>query len=324
MFQIRFFLCSALFLLFIPLKISAQLDAYFSQYMFNGLYINPAFAGYQPQLQASLFYKNYGNTTPRSPNTTFFSLSTPLRYDQLGAGFQIISDFDGVIYRNSTGIDLAYKLHLDNSTLAFGVNIGLQQINFDPNRLLIKDNTDPEIAKDRVNSVSPDFGTGLYYQNKKTYVGFSAMHLWNNSLFTKETFSTPLYRPIHLNFIAGYRFFEIQNWNATASFIFRYVNQKTYMADVTFHVKYRDFFWVGASVKNNLMVGLQTGFKISEYWKNAANNEIKIGYAFDYSTNNINYRSLTMHEILLIIGFDGSDSNKKIKMKKRKISPLFF
>jgi len=318
----------ASFLVFLLLSLAlqsfSQLDAYFSQYMFNGIYINPAFAGYQPQLQAALYHKRYGDGGMKTPSTSFFSLSSPLRYNQLGAGLQIVSDFDGVVTRNLVSGSLAYKIHFETGILAFGVNLGIQQVNFDPNTLLIKDESDAQISKDRINNSSPDFGSGLFYQDKKIYAGVSIMHLFGNKFNFNEGNNFVYSRPLHLNFIAGCKIFETGNWSGTGSSIIRYVNANTFMIDATFHLKYADLFWIGASVKNPWMVGAQTGFKISEWLKPQAGTNIKIGYAFDLALGQLKYRASTMHEIFVLVDFAPLISSKKIRNQKVKVTPLFF
>ena len=118
-------LLSMLFLLSFS-KVSAQTEPMYSQYMFNMLNINPAYAGSRsvPSL-TSLFRKQWMGIRG-APQTSSISLDMPMNNDKIGIGIQLLDDRLGVERTTGAQLNYAYRVPVsDNGILAMGIRVGL-------------------------------------------------------------------------------------------------------------------------------------------------------------------------------------------------------
>ena len=104
----------------------AQYDALFTQYMFNEMFINPAYAGSKEAMSATLLHRQQWVNFPGRPITTSFSLHGPLMQNKMGLGLSVLNEKIGVLNRNLVYVSYAYRLKTgDNGTLAFGLMGGI-------------------------------------------------------------------------------------------------------------------------------------------------------------------------------------------------------
>src|SRR6185295_18441516 len=109
-------------LLFAVHMSKAQYDAMFTQYMFNEMYINPAYAGSKEAMSATLLHRQQWVSFKGRPVTTSFSLHGPLQSEKMGLGLSILNEKVGVMTRNLIYASYAYRLKFKNkSTLALGL-----------------------------------------------------------------------------------------------------------------------------------------------------------------------------------------------------------
>jgi type IX secretion system PorP/SprF family membrane protein len=311
-----------IFLVFCTIGFEAfsELDPYFSQYMYNGIYVNPAFAGYRPYVQAGLFFKKYASSFNAGNSATLLSVDGSILQNRLGAGGLVMYDYSMALTRINSLANLAYKLRMRTGTLSFGMSLGFNQYSFDPSAFKIQDNTDSKISADRRSFVSPDLGAGLYYQGAKFYLGLSSMHLLGKSV----TNAAPDQTPVHFYFIAGYNFKISKQWKLVANTLIRYTSDGNYLADLGIQAKYKDIGWAGISGRYPGMISGQVGLKISEWIKTGGHSEVKIGYAYDKNLGSSQNIFNDMHELFLIIDIAPTVNLKKLRNKKVQVSPLFF
>src|ERR1700748_1446919 len=82
------------------LFVKAQQDNLYSQYMFNGLLINPAYAGSNEVLSATALNRNQWVGFDGAPRTNTFSLHTPLKNKKINLGITFINDRYGITTQN--------------------------------------------------------------------------------------------------------------------------------------------------------------------------------------------------------------------------------
>ena len=109
--------------------IYAQYDAMFTQYMFNEMFINPAYAGSKEAMNATLLHRQQWVSFPGRPVTTSFSLHGPLQDDKMGLGLSVLSEKIGVLNRSLIYGSYAYRLPLAKGKLAMGLMGGLETQN---------------------------------------------------------------------------------------------------------------------------------------------------------------------------------------------------
>src|SRR5665647_472340 len=93
----------------------------YSQYLQNGLMINPAYAGSRGALSAFLSYRMQWMGTKGSPVIQSVSLHTPMKNDKVALG--IMAQFMQFGFTKSTSIygNYAYHIRLGKGKLSFGL-----------------------------------------------------------------------------------------------------------------------------------------------------------------------------------------------------------
>src|SRR5882757_1540025 len=103
-----------------------QQQATYAQYMFNGLAINPAYAGSQEALSVNFLSRFQNVGLPGAPSTQTLSVHSPIAGQRFAVGFLAIHDKIGVISQTGVSGIYAYRLPLANkATLSFGLQIGM-------------------------------------------------------------------------------------------------------------------------------------------------------------------------------------------------------
>ena len=168
----------ASFLLLLSWKAHAQQEPMYSQYMFNALAINPAYAGSKGFLSTTFLHRNQWTGIEGAPNTNTLSGHSPLLIPNSSVGGTLLHDYAGVTRRTSLLADYAYRLELNETTrLAFGLRAGFSHFSWDPSQLENVDRSDYIYAGGATNGLAPRIGTGIYLHNRNFYAGLSIPNL---------------------------------------------------------------------------------------------------------------------------------------------------
>jgi type IX secretion system PorP/SprF family membrane protein len=155
-----------------------QQIAQFSQYMFNGIYINPAYAGYKDVFYGHMIYRKQWVGIKGTPQTTMLSVDGSLANGS-NVGFVYTNDQIGATYTNSFMFDYAYRIKVSESgRLSFGLSAGL--VHYGLNRSKLEDEQTDIIAQGAKNAWKPGFDAGLYFDTKHFYAGFSIVGIVGN------------------------------------------------------------------------------------------------------------------------------------------------
>lgn len=161
----------------------AQQYPVFTQYYFNELVINPAYAGNHVQFSASTSYRNQWVNFPGAPKTMSFSAHSSFMNGKLGLGILVNRDEIGSYKNNNVYLMYSYNIRFPKSTLAAGLQTGFNLLGADYSKLDLLDGTDPSFNV-FVNELKPNFGAGIYYNRKNFFAGFSVPFILNNSVAT--------------------------------------------------------------------------------------------------------------------------------------------
>jgi type IX secretion system PorP/SprF family membrane protein len=158
----------------------AQQYPVFSQYYFNELVINPAYAGSHVQLSLNATYRNQWVNFPGAPRTFSFSGHTSLHKGKIGLG--LLANQDGIGSYNNQNVYAyyAYKIRFNRGTLSMGLQAGFNFLGVDFSKLDLVNQNDGSFSS--ANEFKPNFGAGLYYNQKNFFVGFSVPFLLNNTV----------------------------------------------------------------------------------------------------------------------------------------------
>jgi type IX secretion system PorP/SprF family membrane protein len=299
--------------LFYGISAMAQQELLISQYMFNGLFINPAYSGSHPYAEATALYRAQWAGLDGAPTTQTFGIDGPIADETMGIGLTFINDQIGDTRQTEVFANWSYHLWLDSdgkSKLSFGIRAGFSDYSSKLTETFVVDEGDPIFNEDVGNAFVPKFGAGAYYYSKYWYVGLSVPTIFaadENVRFNINDEGDRYFEP-HTYLTAGYV------WNVNAdlavkpSFLLRYLNDAPIQADINCNLLIRNTFWIGASYR--------TGDAIIGLLEYNIGNDLRIGYAYDFTTTAIGDYSSGSHEVMLSYKF-GRDP---IKTK----SPRYF
>lgn len=294
-------------------SLQAQQDAMFTQYMFNTIAINPAYAGNQGYTTITALYRNQWVRIPGAPDTQTISFDTPIPNKNIGLGFSIINDKIGVT--RTTGINAYYSYQIpfnDNSMLSFGLQAGVSNYRGDFTSVRHSpDVSSPDVAfGTNVNEFLPNFGAGIFYNTNKFYIGLSIPHMINNQLSDKKAVSITerARQSRHAFLMTGYVFSLKEHIKLKPSILVKYVDGAPLEVDFNANVWFFDMIGLGASLRTGDSFDLLAELQIDR--------RIRIGYAYDYTLTNLTRYNSGSHEIMLRYQFSFE--------KTRIITPRYF
>ena len=281
-------------------EIHAQQSAMYSQYMFNTLAVNPAYAGSRNVISATALLRSQWTGIAGAPKTSTFTIDAPLKDKRIGVGLQIFNDKLGVV--NSTGavFSYAYRIRMEKATLSFGMQGSANQYTANFSTILLQpaaEGYDQAFSND-VKKVLLNVGTGVYYNSDKFYAGLSSPELLSSRLssdsgnLSRKTF--------HLYLASGYVFDINNDFKFKPSFLFKAVSGSPLQADLNATIWIKDRVAVGAQYRTSADILGLLEVQISP--------QIRFGYAYDHSVTPLKNYNSGSHEIMLRyeFGFNGS------------------
>ena len=192
-------------LMFTAIVSYAQQDAQFTQYMYNTININPAYAGSRGALSIFGLYRTQWVGLDGAPETSSFSVNTPINNSNLGLGISLVNDKIGPTNENDLSVDLSYTIQTSvNYKLSFGIKATGNLFNLDINKLNPADQGDPQF-QNLNNDFSPNVGAGLYWHSSKAYIGLSVPNFIQTNRYDDN--DVAIYKDkINYYLMAGYVF----------------------------------------------------------------------------------------------------------------------
>lgn len=275
----------------------AQQDGQYSQYMFNTLFYNPAYAGVEGVTKITAFHRSQwagytGSFVPGgAPTSQVLSFSTPVFRIRSGVGLHIVNDNLGPLNNLEAQLSYAYHLGLRNSKLSFGMRVGAYSQSIDFDKYDPIDDGDPFIQEGRISQIRPDLALGIYYRAEKLYIGAAFNHLLKAEFdFGIDQFSNPLENQVTLT--AGYDYEFNYNLILTPSILVK-TDLNNYSFDLSLIGTYNDKLWGGVSFRQGDAAIGMLGYSLFQ------DNSLKVGYAFDYIIKAQEAKEPTSHEIML-------------------------
>lgn len=162
------------------LQANAQQDAQFSQYLFNGLYINPAYAGYKEDMFVQSYFRSQWVGIEGAPKSFAIAADGSFKDGSVGLGATLVSDQIGAQSSLAGYINYAYRIRIgddETSHLAFGLAAGMIQLGIDGSKLNAIQPGDEAIPTASQSRIIPDANFGMYYANKSYFAGISATNI---------------------------------------------------------------------------------------------------------------------------------------------------
>ncbi|MFS4457498.1 type IX secretion system membrane protein PorP/SprF [Maribacter sp. 2304DJ31-5] len=266
--------------------ITAQQLPQFTQYMYNTISVNSAYAGSRETLNVTLLHRNQWAGLEGNPRTNTFSVHSPLRNDRVGLGLSYINDKLGFENTNYIYGNFSYTVPVNEEIkMSFGLNAGFTNYNLD--------NPDPNDAffNANFNIWDPNFGAGFYIGSNRWYAGISSPRILNVDIKDRE------FQALERNSyyaIGGLVFDLSANTKFKPTTIVKFTNGAPATYDITANFLFNEKFWIGASYRFNdaSNFGAIMDYQVSK--------DIRVGYAYDLPTSTIRPYTGGTHEIILI------------------------
>lgn len=288
----------------------AQQDPLFSQYMFNKLSLNPAYAGSREILTVDALYRYQWVNIDGAPQTLSASIHTPLRNEHIGLGINVYHDAIGPTATQGALATFAYRILFPEGRLSFGIQAGIKYSDIFWSRINPYDLEDPLFRSQMKNRAVPDANFGIYYYSKKYYFGFSSKQLLQNQMSVVTVNGhdefTKLLR--HFYGMAGAAFPLSDGLVFRPSVLVKFVKNSPPQMDLNASFLISNTFWLGASYRTEKAISLMTEFNLSE--------NLRLGYSYDLWLNELQAYNKGSHEIRLGFDFD--------MIKKRMLTPRYF
>lgn len=285
----------------------AQQDAQFTQYMYNTININPAYAGSRGAMSIFGLHRTQWVGLDGAPVTNALSLNTPLNESNLGIGLSFINDRIGPTVENTISADVSYTVQAsENYKLSFGVKATGNFFNVDAGKL----NSDPTVVdKSLVNysKFSPNIGAGVYLHSDKSYIGISVPNFIETNRYNDNEVAIFKER-INYYLIAGHVFDLNSDIKFKPALLTKVVEGAPLQVDVSANFMLYEKFVLGAAYRWDAAVSALAGFQVTD--------GLYIGYGYDMDTTNLNNYNSGSHEIFL--RYELFNNINKI------ISPRFF
>lgn len=300
----RFYL--GLIVLFIGISnIMAQQEPMFTQYMFNSLTINPAYAGTTETLNLNTLTRLQWVGLEGAPKTFSLTAHTPIEDRKIGLGITLVTDEIGPVNNTFFTINYAYRLRVtDDLTLSMGLKGGISSYTVGLTDLSVIDPEDPQFQNNE-KKISPNLGFGFYLYEDKYYVGFSAPKLIQTTVDDEyATDENQLKR--HYFIVGGYNWQINSEWLLKPSLLTKIVAGSPVSNDITVQGLYNNLVGAGVMYRIGDAAGL---FVFGKVYK-----ELKVGYGYEYSLNGLSGINSGTHEIMLTYDFDVTKERKRMRI----------
>jgi len=298
---------------FFTITVNAQQDAQYTQYMYNTLSINPAYAGSRDVFSFVGLYRTQWVGLDGAPRTITASGHSPIG-EHIGIGVNVTNDEIFISKETYFDVDFSYTINVtDNGQLSFGIKGGGQLLNIDSNLAnhgpYNTGDSSAEIFID--NKFSPQFGAGAYYYTNKFYLGLSVPNILENDHFDESSNSNSnaiAKERVGYYMMTGYTFDLSDNLLFKPSLLTKIVEGSPLQVDVSANFLLYDKLTLGVGYRWSAAISAMVGFQITD--------QIMLGFSYDEETTELaNYNDGSYEFFLRFELFNKTD---------KILSPRFF
>jgi len=296
-----------LFILFFCAKVQAQQDAQYTQYMYNTISVNPAYAGSRGHASVGLLHRSQWLGLEGAPTTRTFNVHSPIGYRGVGLGFSIVQDEIGPTSETNFDVDFSYTIYTSKEgRLSFGLKGSANLLNVDftkLNQFQYADGPDD-------NRFSPNIGAGVYYHTQEFYIGLSVPRFLQTTHFDESSLSKAK-EQMNFYFITGYVFEMTHFWKFKPTLLVKAVQGAPIQADISTNFMYDDKLVLGAAYRWDAAVSALVGFNVTD--------QLLIGLAYDREVSELGNAAFNNGSFEILFRYDFIKKNKK-----NLRSPRFF
>ncbi len=300
-------------------NLQAQQDAQYTQYMYNTISVNPAYAGSRGVMSIMGLHRSQWVGLEGAPRTQTLTLNTPLgQNERVGLGMSIINDEIGPTDETYIDVDFSYTIPTSEyGELSLGIKGGAHLLNVDFQQLTQFNQNDALFENNIDNKFSPQVGIGVYYHTDKFYFGLSAPNLLETDHFDESTTisgsdSTSFLAEERINYymIAGHVFNLSDDLKFKPAVLTKLVSGAPLQVDVSANFLLYQKLTLGVAYRWSAAVTGQVGFQISD--------SMMIGFAYDRETTELGRSQFNDGSYEVMLRFE------LFKKYNRMLTPRFF
>ena len=293
-------------IVFVSTWIQGQQDPQFTQYMYNTMSVNSAYAGSRGNLNITGIHRSQWVGIDGAPRTQTLTLDTPVGR-KVGLGLSIINDQIGPSDELYVDLNFSYTIQASlTHKLSFGVKGGGRIFNIDWSKGQSQ-NPDILFQQNINNKFLPTVGAGLYLHSDRSYIGVSIPNFFTDQHYDDIQQSLASER-LHFFLIGGLVFDLNASTKFKPAFLVKHVVGAPLSVDLSANFMFYDKFRLGASYRWDDSFSGLVGFQVTP--------SLLIGYAYDYTTTELQEFTTGSHEVM--IRFELISAEKRLK------SPRFF
>ena len=289
----------------------SQQELQVSQYMFNGLLLNPAYAGTHDYFSASLLHRSQLVNLDNAPTTQVFAIDGPVAKDKLGLGLIVSNDQLGIISQLDVAANLSVKFQLGKGNLSFGLKGGISSYSADLSSVEIWDVQDQVYNQNNIQGeLVTKFGFGAYYYMDNFFAGISVPVIYSlDDEILPELTNQNNYFTQHYYANVGGIIEAGPSLAFKPSILVKYLPNAPVEVDLNCNALFFNRLWLGLGYRTqDALIGM-VEYNITP--------QLRAGYAYDYTLTDIQTYSSGSHEIMI-----GYDFGKNVSIKTR--SPRYF
>jgi type IX secretion system PorP/SprF family membrane protein len=267
--------------------VSAQQAPQFTQFMFNNLIVNPAYAGADKVGTINFLNRSQWSGVDGAPSTLAFSAHMPTR--NIGLGISLVHDRIGVHKNIAVRTNYAYHIRLnENTTLSMGLQAGLINLRSDYPSLAASAG-DPK-ALNTINEMFFDFGAGIHLQSSRLQIGFSSPSIFANNIHINDTVNV-VFKNTTMYAYLRYRFSMNQDIDLEPGILIKYFQHVPLAVDVNAMLTYRKVIGAGLAYRHKE--------SIDAFMRLQLTYQLQLAYAYDYPIHLASRLSSSSHEIMI-------------------------
>lgn len=288
---------TALFLFFLTAVGYAQQDSQYTQYMYNTININPAYAGSREAMSIFVLHRAQWVGLDGAPVTNTVSLHTPMNSSNVGLGFSIVNDKIGPSDESTISADFSYTIPTSETVkLSFGLKASASLLNIDfINKLSKYDLNDYQFETNIDNKFSPNIGAGVYLHSENSYIGLSVPNFLETKHFdryaSRGANSHVAAEKMHYYLIAGHVFDLSSEVKFKPSVLTKLVQGAPLQLDLSGNFLINEKVMAGVAYRWSAALSAMVGFQVNDSWF--------IGYSYDLETTRLENYNSGSHEIFL-------------------------
>jgi type IX secretion system PorP/SprF family membrane protein len=294
----KIFLIKLLIAIAFCLPARAQQEPIYSQYMFNGLVINPGYASVDESASLTVVGRNQWVGIDGAPKTASLSFFTPFKQTKTSIGFSAMRETITVDSRTDFNAIASQKVLLnDEWTMSLGLQVGISQYKENNSQLTT---TDPAFANNQ-SYMKTNVGFGFTFYREDFFIGLSSP-LFKSFDMGKKGETRIITKP-HYYATAGYAYRINDDVLLKPSILLRDVKGNGMQYDINASVLLRELVWLGASWRSEKTVTGLVQIRITP--------QFELGYSYDTPTNsNLKGAQTVSHEVMLNFRFGWSSDHE--------------